>query len=291
MHSNNPIIKHVFTADPTVLEYEGIVYLYTGHDEAPIGVNEYRMRNWLCFSSSDLVNWIEHPSPLKATDFKWASGDAYASKVIYHNNKFYWFAAVTHKEIPEKAIGVAVSNHPTGPFTDVKGNALITGDILPDKPTDKTNLDPSVLIDDGKAYIFWGNGTCYYARLSDTLMELEGPIKKLDFPEFNEGSHIYKRNGLYYFMYGYGSPEKVAYAMSNDINGEWKFKGIVSELAGNCETNRPATLDYKGKSYFFYHNGGLKDGGSHRRSVCIDYLHYQQDGSINRVIMTTEGVM
>ncbi|MFC4870735.1 hypothetical protein [Negadavirga shengliensis] len=49
-------------------------------------------------------------------------------------------------------------------------------------------------------------------------------------------------------------------------------------------------MDFKGKSYYIYHNGALKDGGSYRRSVCIDYLHYNPDGTMKRVVMTSEGV-
>ena len=78
--------------------------------------------------------------------------------------------------------------------------------------------------------------------------------------------------------------------MSRSIEGPWEFKGILNELAGNCETNRPAIIDFKGQSYFFYHNGALKDGGSHRRSVCVDDLHYNADGSMKRVAMTSEGM-
>ena len=78
--------------------------------------------------------------------------------------------------------------------------------------------------------------------------------------------------------------------MSRNINGPWIFKGIVNEIAGNCVTNSPAILDFKGKSYFIYHNGGLPEGGSYRRSVCIDYLYYNPDGTIKRVIMSSEGI-
>ena len=85
-------------------------------------------------------------------------------------------------------------------------------------------------------------------------------------------------------------PEKVAYCMSRSIYGPWEFKGILNELAGNCQTNRPAIIQFKGIDYFFYHNGALKDGGSHRRSVCADHLFYNEDGTMKRVIMTSEGV-
>lgn len=69
MKENNPIIRHVFTADPTVLEHRGTVYLYTGHDDPPRGREQYTMNDWLCFSSEDLVGWNAHPSPLAANDY------------------------------------------------------------------------------------------------------------------------------------------------------------------------------------------------------------------------------
>jgi beta-xylosidase len=147
-----------------------------------------------------------------------------------------------------------------------------------------------VIIDDGAAYIFWGNGQCYYAKLKPNLVEMDGPIKTLNLPEFEEGVHIHKRNGWYYLSYGYQMPEKVAYAMSRSIDGPWEFKGILNEVAINCETNRAAIIDFKDKSYFIYHNGGLQNGGSHRRSVCMDYLYYNPDGNMKRVVMTSEGV-
>jgi beta-xylosidase len=287
----NPIIKHKFTADPTALVNNNTLYIYTGHDEAPVGAEAYIMHDWLCFSSTDLLNWTEHPVPLKATDFAWANDKAYASKVIEHKGKFYWYVAVNHATITGSAIGVAEAIHPVGPFRDALGSALVTLDMLPPTSNMKANLDPSVMVDaDGQAYIFWGNGQCYYAKLKENLIELDGPVRTLDLPGFEEGAHIHKRNDWYYLSYGYQMPEKVAYAMSRRIDGPWEFKGILNEIAGNCETNRPAIVDFKGKSYFIYHNGALKNGGSHRRSVCIDYLYYHPDGTMKRVVMTSEGV-
>lgn len=287
----NPIIRNHYTADPTVLVHEGAVFLYTGHDDPPPGVDEYRMHDWLCFSSTDLLHWTEHSSPLKATDFQWASGDAYASKVVKYRNKFYWFVSVTHAGGPYKAIGVAVSDNSIGPFVDAKGSALVTHDMLPAAESNKANLDPTVLIDeDGKAYLFWGNGRCYFAELESNLTQLASPISVVDLPEFSEGAHIHKKNGTYYLAYGYGYPERVAYATSRQIGGPWEFKGILNEIAGNCATNRSAIIEFGGSDYFFYHNGALPEGGSHRRSVCIDRLYYEEDGSMRRVVMTTEGV-
>lgn len=288
--AGNPIIKHKFTTDPTALVYDNTVYLYTGHDESPVGVEDYVMNDWLCFSSTDMLNWMEHPVPLKAADFPWAKGDAYASKVIERNGKFYWYAAVTQATSTGKAIGVAVADNPTGPFRDAKGSALITSDMTA-SAVKKDDIDPTVLIDDdGQAYIFWGKAQCYFAKLKANMIELDREIKPVELPDFAEGAHIHKRDGWYYLSYGYQTPEKVAYAMSRNIEGHWEFKGILNEIAGNCETNRAAIIEFRGKPYFFYHNGALKDGGSHRRSVCVDYLYYNSDGTMKRIIMTSEGV-
>src|SRR5215471_16937592 len=58
--AGNPIIKGVYTADPSVIVFHDTVYLYTGHDETPPGINGYIMHDWLCFSSVDMVHWVAH---------------------------------------------------------------------------------------------------------------------------------------------------------------------------------------------------------------------------------------
>lgn len=293
-HSNgNPIITHKYTADPAALVYNNKVYLYTGHDEAPAKLSNYRMHDWLCFSSTDMVNWTEHNTPLSTKDFAWASDDAWAGQVIPRNGKFYWYVAISHGTIHGKAIGVAVSDKPEGPYKDARGSALVTNDMT----TNKTkiswdDIDPTVFIDDdGQAYLIWGNTACYYAKLKSNMTELDGPIKTFDLPHYTEAPWIHKHNGWYYLSYAYDFPEKTAYAMSKSITGPWVYKGILNEIAGNSNTNHQAIIDFKGKTYFVYHNGALTpDAGSFHRSVCIDYLYYNPDGTMKRVIMTSEGV-
>jgi beta-xylosidase len=287
----NPVIKNKYTTDPAALVYHGRVYLYAGHDEAAPGENNYVMHEWLCYSSADMVHWTEHKAPLRATDFAWVEDGAWASQVIERDGKFYWYAAVKPRAMPGRAIGVAVADNPEGPFHDARGSALITHDMTAFTKSDKDDIDPTVMIDDdGQAYLFWGNSQCYYAKLKRNMTELDGPIRTVALPGFSEGAWINKRNGWYYLTYAYQFPEKVAYAMSRNINGPWEFKGILNEIAGNCQTNSPALIHFKGQTYFIYHNGGLPGGGSYRRSVCIDHLYYNPDGTMQRVKMTSEGV-
>jgi beta-xylosidase len=288
----NPVIRHKFTADPAAIVHNGKVYLYTGHDQAPLREQRYVMNEWLCFSSSDLKTWNEHPSPLNVKNFAWAKADAWASQVIEKDGKFYWYVSVEHASINGKAIGVAVADNPAGPFKDARGSALITNDMTTKTKITWDDIDPSVFIDDdGQAYLFWGNTTLHYAKLKSNMIELDGPIQQIEVPKFTEAPWVHKKNGWYYLTYSLEFPEKTVYAMSKSINGPWEYKGIINELAGNSNTNHHSIITFKGKDYFIYHNGALAaDAGSFHRSVCIDRLYYNKDGTIKRIVMTSEGV-
>lgn len=290
--AQNPIITNKYTADPASMVYNDTVYLYAGHDECPTERNFYEMHEWLVYTSTDMVHWTEHPVPLKVSDFTWAKDDAWAAQVIEKDGKFYWYITTTHATIHGKAIGVAVSDSPVGPFKDAIGKALITNDMTTATPISWDDIDPTVWIDDnGQAYLYWGNTKCYWAKLKDNMIELDGPIHTVDLPNYTEAPWIHKHDDNYYLSYAYQFPEKTAYAMSKSIEGPWEYKGILNELAGNCNTNHQAIIDYKGKTYFIYHNGGIQPNGhSFRRSVCIDELYYNPDGTIKRIVMTSEGV-
>ena len=290
--AGNPIIKNKYTADPAALVHNGTVYLYTGHDEAPAPEQRYVMHEWLCYSSTDMVTWTEHPSPLNVKAFAWAKDDAWASQVVERGGKFYWYAAVEHGTVRGKAIGVAVSDSPTGPFTDARGSALVTNDMTTEAKIFWDDIDPTVFIDGkGQAYLYWGNSACYWAKLKPNMTEFDGPIQTIKLPAFTEAPWVHQHNGWYYLSYATGFPEKIAYAMSRSPEGPWVYKGILNELAGNSNTNHQSIIDFKGKSYFIYHNGGVNTaGGSFRRSVCIDELFYNKDGTLKRVVMTSEGI-
>ena len=291
--NGNPIIRYKYTADPAALVYKDKVYLYTGHDECPSTKERYEMNDWCVFSSGDMKTWTEHATPLKTSDFAWAKGDALAGQVIERDGKFYWYVAITHGTIHGKAIGVAVADNPLGPFKDARGSALITND----QTTQYTkiswdDIDPTVWIDDdGQAYLIWGNTQCYCIKLKKNMIETEGEIMPIDLPRYTEAPWIHKFNGWYYLSYASEFPEKICYAMSRKITGPYEYKGILNELAGNSNTNHQAIIQFKGKWYFIYHNGGANvNGGSFRRAVCIDRLYYNTDGTLKRVQMTSEGV-
>jgi beta-xylosidase len=289
--AGNPIITDKYTADPSALVYNNTVYLFTGHDVAPDNKEFYEMHDWLCYSSTDMLHWTEQSIPLHVKDFAWAKDDAWASQVIERNGKFYWYAAVEHATIPGKAIGVAVSDKPEGPYKDALGKALVTNDMTKATSIAWDDIDPTIIIDNGQAYLIWGNTKCYYAKLKENMTELDGDIHTIDLPNYTEAPWIHKHGDWYYLSYASGFPEKTCYAMSKSVTGPWQYKGILNEVAGNSNTNHQAIISFKGKDYFIYHNGSVQPhGGSFRRSVCVDRLYYNHDGTIKRIIMTTEGV-
>ena len=291
--AGNPVITDKFTADPAALVVGDTVYLYAGQDEARPG-QHYTMHKWVVYSSKDMKTWKDEGSPLKAKDFKWAAGDAWASQVIEKNGKFYWYAPVEHdRSKPGKAIGVAVGDSPTGPFKDAIGHALITADMTPGKHSWE-DIDPSVWTEpDGTTYLFWGNVNCYSVKLKPNMIETDGPIQKIELDKFTEAPWIHKHGSTYYLTYATGFPEKISYATSDKITGPWQPRGILAEVAGNSNTIHQSIIEFKGQWYFVYHNGAMQvpqEGGSFRRSVCVDYLYHNPDGTLKRVQQTTEGV-
>jgi len=297
-HAENPLFTQVFTADPAALVDGDTVWLYTGHDEAPNNDVFFEMHDWLAFSSKDMINWQEHGPFMKATDFKWATGQAWASHMVKHKGKYWFYTTVRHNDSkPGFAVGVAVSKSPIGPFKDAKGEALITNDMTQQTANDWDDIDPAIFIDDNKeVYLFFGNLVPKYVKLKKNMIELDGPIQVIDVPHFTEASWVHKKGDTYYLSYACYFPEKICYATSDSIHGPWQFQGILNEIAGNSETNHQSIIEFKGQSYFIYHTGavppidGKPSGGRFRRSVAIDPLYYNSDGTLQRVVMTSEGV-
>ena len=287
--SGNPIIKHEFTADPAALVVGDKLWLFAGHDYAG-GQTGYKMTDWLVYSSTDLKNWTEYPVPLKITDFSWAkSGDAYAGQVIEKDGKYYWYISTNWS-----GIGVAVADRPEGPYKDALGKPLLVNKDCFASTHAWACIDPTVITDkDGDSWLFWGNGECYYAKLKENMIELDGEVKQLNTTglEYTEAPWIHENNGKYYLSYATGFPEKIAYATSDSIDGQYSYEGIINEIAGNSNTNHQSIVKFKDQWYFVYHNGAIQtNGGSFSRSICIDRLEYNPDGSIKRVSMTSEGI-
>ena len=288
----NPIIQTAYTADPAPLVYNDQVFLFTGHDED--NSTWFTMNDWKLFTTKDMVNWTEHPAPPSYKTFSWAKADAWAAQCVERNGKFYIYCPVISSENNKPAIGVAVADSPYGPFYDPLGKPLAQSGL--------GDIDPTVFIyDDGQAYLYWGNPNCYYVKLNEDMISFSGEITSIPMTEtsfakrennpqratlYEEGPWLYKRNKLYYLFWAGGPiPEHLGYSTSSSATGPWKYGGTLMSTEGRSFTNHPGILDFKGKTYLFYHNGALPGGSGFTRSVCVDELKFNKDGSISPMKM------
>ena len=294
--ADNPCIQTIYSTDPAPMVYNDTVYVYTGRDKD--NSDFYYMPDWHCYSSQDMQNWTDHGMLLSWNSFSWGKEDsAWASQCIERNGKFYYYVTLEHKNGGGRAIGVAVADSPTGPFKDALGKPLCGPNW--------DYIDPTVFIDDdGQAWLMFGNPTCYYVKLKEDMITLDGSIGHFDMnsstfgpgggkaSSYGEGPWFYKRGDLYYLVfaafYNGESSESIGYSTAPSPTGPWKYGGQVMKMH-NCFTNHPGVIDFKGHSYFFYHDASLPGGGSFDRSVCVDEFQYGSDGSIPTISPTKQG--
>lgn len=289
-HAANPLTATMFTADPAALVDNGRVYLYVGHDEAAPRGKDYVMNEWRVLSSCDMKTWVDQGAPLRYSTFAWAGRDAWAGDIAKRNGKYYFYATVDHKSVAGKAIGVAVSDSPLGPFVDARGSALVTNDMTQETAILWDDIDPAVFIDtDGQAYLYWGNTVMKYAKLKANMIELDGPIHTVGLDSFTEASYLHLHNGVYYLTYSSKFPEETVYMTGPSATGPWTFRGVLMEKNEGVKTIHQAIVDFNGKSYIFYHNAKLPGGGEFRRSVAVEEFQYKPDGTIGLIGQTVQG--
>jgi hypothetical protein len=277
--AENPIIQTNFTADPAPMVYNDTVFLYTGHDEDTTPSSGFIMKNYLLYTSTDMVNWRDRGMVASLKNFSWApSNGAWAAQVIYRNGKFYYYCA-----IQSYGIGVLVANTPYGPFTDTLGHALLNHS--------GNDIDPTVFIDDdGQAYLYWGNPQCYWVKLNQNMISYSGKIDSLvpKLSTYQEGPWFYKRNSHYYLAWASTCcPEGIGYAMSDSPYGSWTYKGSIMDGNDSSSGNHPGIIDYKGKAYVFGFNYAINNSLTtvhrERRSVCLAEMTYNTDGTIKKL--------
>ncbi len=302
--AQNPVVQTWYTGDPAPMVSGDKMYLYVGHDEDK--ADFFWMYEWRVYSSSDMVNWTDHGSPLNLSAFSWADDRAWAAQTIERDGKFYWYICAHSKLTNGMAIGVAVGDTPTGPFHDALGKPLFDNGSW-------DNIDPTVFIDDdGQAWIYWGNPTINYAKLNHDMISLGSEVKQMEqtvegfrAPMFRdrqkdakyedcytEGPWIMKRNKQYYLLYAAGGiPEHISYSTAPTPEGPWTYRGeIMPQEDTKSFTNHCGVADFKGHSYFVYHTGKLPGGGGFGRSVAVEEFQYNADGSFPIIHHTDEGV-
>jgi len=293
--SGNPIFEGWY-ADPEGIIYDDTYWIY------PTWSDRYENQVFFdCFSSKDLITWKRHPIILDTTEVKWAKKAMWAPSVIRKDNKyFFFFAANDVHEGEIGGIGVAVSDNPEGPYKDALGKPLINEIVNGAQPIDQFVFRD----DDGTHYMYYGGWRhCNVVRLNDDLTGLvpfdDGTIYREVTPEnYVEGPFMFRKNERYYFMWsegGWGSPNYcVAYAIADSPFGPFNRIGKilqqdpeVATSAGHHSIMHPEGSD---DYYIVYHRRPLGETSANHRVTCIDKMTFNDNGFINPVIITFEGV-
>jgi hypothetical protein len=283
--SSNPIVTSIFTADPSAHVWEdGKVYIYASHDMDPARGCDL-MDRYHVFSSEDMVNWTDEGEILRADDVAWGrpeGGFMWAPDAAYKNGTYYFY--YPHPSGSEWnqtwKMGVATSDKPASGFVD-RGYIEGMGGFA--------MIDPSVLVDDdGRAYMYYGGGSrCAGGELNDDMMSLKDGMRDMEgLEDFHEAVWVFKREDLYYMMYADNLEGNncMRYATSDKPLGPWSYRGIFLEPTG-CSTTHGSIAEYKGQWYLFYHNQEISGQGT-LRSMCIDRLYFNEDGTIQTVVQT-----
>lgn len=294
--AGNPIVQGWY-ADPEAAIWGKEYWVY------PTYSDKYEKQVFFdAFSSPDLIKWTKHPHILDSANVKWAKKAMWAPAIVQKDGKYYFFFAANdiQSDNEEGGIGVAVADKPGGPYKDYLGKPLI------DKFHNKAQpIDQFVFLDkDGQYYIIYGGWRhCNIAKLNPdfkgfTPFEDGSTFREITPSGYVEGPFMFIRNGKYYFMWsegGWGGPDySVAYAIADSPAGPFKRIGKIlqQDTAVATSAGHHSVINVPGTDrwYIVYHRRPLTETAANNRVVCIDEMHFDQNGLIVPVKITKEGV-
>ena len=318
MNQREPLVTHIFTADPSAHVFDGRIYIYPSHDIPHDGEDddegsEYQMEDYHVLSLDDLnAECVDHGEALHMRDVPWVGRQMWAPDCAYRDGKYYLYFPAKDLEGIFR-IGVAVSDTPTGPF-------LAEPSWIPGS----RSIDPAVFRDDdGRFYMYngglwggqlekWQTGAYvnspdaipsdadalgpYAAELSDDMKSYREPLRMIRILDeqgqpiragdeerrFFEGSWMHKYHGVYYFSYSTGTTHYVCYATGDNPYGPFTYRGRILEPVTGWTTQH-SIIEYCGKWYLFYHDCAFSGGINHRRTVKYVEMHYNLDGTIQTI--------
>ncbi|GLS91739.1 alpha-N-arabinofuranosidase [Psychromonas marina] len=311
---SEPLVTHIYTADPSAHVFKNKIYIYPSHDvenDLPLGDNgdHFDMRDYHVISlDKPHGKATDHGNALDVKDVKWAERQMWAPDAAEKDGKYYlYFPAKNYQGIFH--IGVAVGEQPEGPF--VPEDTHIAGSF---------SIDPAVYQDDDNQYYLlfggisggqlqnWREGEFgeevypadneaalkpIIAKLADNMVDLAEAPLEIDILDENgdlllagdidrryfEGPWMHKHNGIYYFSYSTGDSHKIVYATSDSPYGPFNYQGVILEPVIGWTTHH-SIAKFEGKWYLFYHDSSLSGGQTHLRNIKMTELTHNDDNSI-----------
>ena len=309
-----PLVTHLYTADPSAHVFNGRIYIYPSHDiDAGIAFNDngdhFAMEDYHVLSmDSPAGQAVDHGVALHVADVPWATRQMWAPDAACKDGRYYlYFPAKRADGIFQ--IGVASGSDPAGPFTPEA--QPIAGSY---------SIDPAVFEDQGEYYLYfggiWGGQLQKYrdnvyadandepapdqpalqarvARLAGDMKQFAEPPRAIDLLDtdgkpllagdharrYFEAPWVHRYQGRYYFSYSTGDTHLLCYAIGDSPYGPFTYQGqIMTPVIG--WTTHHSICEFEGRSYLFYHDSSLSQGVTHLRSVKVTELLYDADGRI-----------
>ncbi|OAV46248.1 glycoside hydrolase family 43 protein [Lewinella sp. 4G2] len=306
-YSGNPIFEGWY-ADPEGIRFGDEYWIFPTYSD-----DFDKQLHFDAFSSTDLVNWEKHPNVLDTTIVPWVKQALWAPSVIEHKGKYYLFFGANDIQNPERpgyrpeydkykdgGIGVAVADQPGGPYVDHLGGPLVDKFYNMAQPIDQFVYRD----DDGTVYFFYGGwGRCNLGRLNDDFTGFipweDGELfHEITQEGYVEGPFMFKRNGIYYFMWSEGGwtngSYKVAYATAPAVTGPYTRRGTILESQEGIATGagHHSVIKVKDEDRYLmvYHRRPIPNEDRDHRVTCLDEMYFNADGTIKPVVMTFEGV-
>jgi hypothetical protein len=312
---SQPLVTHLYTADPSAHVFEGKLYIYPSHDiDAGIPFNDkgdhFAMEDYHVFRmDSPESEAIDCGVALHVQDVRWADRQMWAPDAACRNGKYYLFFPAKRADGIFQ-IGVAASDRPEGPFTPE-----------PEAIRGSYSIDPAVLADDdGDYYLYfggiWGGQLQKYrnniyvadneeppadepalgprvARLSADMKQFAEPPREVVIVDehgeplrsgdherrYFEGPWMHRYGGRYYLSYSTGNTHFLCYAVGDSPYGPFMYQGkILTPVVG--WTTHHSIVEFGGRWWLYYHDSILSGGVTHLRSIKVTELHYDEQGRI-----------
>ena len=312
--SPEPLVTHLYTADPSAHVFEGKLYIYPSRDwesgKKPDHTGDhFDMKDYHVFSMDKPgAPVIDHGAALKLEDIPWASRQLWAPDAAEKDGRYYLYFPAKDKDGIFK-LGVAVGDQPEGPFK-----------AEPEPMAGSYSIDPAVFKEGNDYYLYnggiwggqlqrWRNGEYLgedlypaddepalapvVAKLTDNMLELAEPFKPVllldeqgepilqgdNVRRFFEAAWVHKHKGKYYFSYSTGDTHRIAYATGDSPYGPFTYQGTILEPVLGW-TNHHSIVSFEGRWFLFFHDSSLSGGETHLRSMKMTELFHREDGSI-----------
>ena len=313
-----PLVKDVYTADPSAHVFQGRLYVYPSHDiEAGVPQDDlgshFAMRDYHVFSMDRVGGPVtDHGVALDITDVPWAGRQMWAPDAAERDGRYFFYFPAKDKQDVFR-IGVAVGDTPSGPFK-----------ADPQPIEGSYSMDPAVFKDtDGKYYMYfggiwggqlqrWATGTYQdkdaypaddqpaltpkIARMRDDMRGFAEPVKDVavldeqgaplkagdNARRFFEAAWVHRFNGKYYLSYSTGDTHFIVYATGDSPYGPFTYRGKILEPVLGW-TNHHSIVEFQGTWYLFYHDSQLSGGQTHLRNIKVTTLTHRPDGTIETV--------